>query len=47
MSSDLEDALALLREGAGTLFDARCVDELELLTAGTTRDVAVPQRRAA
>jgi two-component system response regulator RpfG len=28
-----EDALALLREGAGTLFDERCVAELEALTA--------------
>jgi HD-GYP domain-containing protein (c-di-GMP phosphodiesterase class II) len=28
-----EDALALLRDGAGTLFDERCVAELEALTA--------------
>ena len=32
-----EQALALLHDGAGTQFDARCVAELELLTAGTTR----------
>jgi HD-GYP domain-containing protein (c-di-GMP phosphodiesterase class II) len=31
-----EDALALLREGVGTLYDERCVAELEALTAGTT-----------
>jgi HD-GYP domain-containing protein (c-di-GMP phosphodiesterase class II) len=31
-----EDALALLREGVGTLYDGRCVAELEALTAGTT-----------
>jgi HD-GYP domain-containing protein (c-di-GMP phosphodiesterase class II) len=29
-----EDALALLTDGAGTLFDERCVAELEALTAG-------------
>jgi len=29
-------ALALLREGAGTLFDERCVAQLEALTAGRT-----------
>lgn len=34
-----ERALALLRDGAGSLFDERCVAELELLTAGTTRHV--------
>ena len=34
-----EDALVLLRDGVGTLFDGRCVAELELLTAGTTRHV--------
>jgi putative nucleotidyltransferase with HDIG domain len=34
-----EDALALLRDGAGTLFDGRCVAELELLTAAPTRHV--------
>jgi len=36
---ECEDALALLRDGAGTLFDGRCVAELELLTAATTRDI--------
>ena len=42
------DALALLRDGADTLFDRRCVVELELLTEGTTRHVpATPERRAA
>jgi HD-GYP domain-containing protein (c-di-GMP phosphodiesterase class II) len=35
-----EDALKLLREGAGTLFDARCVGELEALTAGAPRQRA-------
>jgi hypothetical protein len=34
-----EDALALLRDGVGTLFDGRCVAELELLTAGTRPDL--------
>ena len=34
-----EEALALPRDGVGTLFDARCVAELELLTAGTARHV--------
>jgi putative nucleotidyltransferase with HDIG domain len=29
-----EDALMLLRDGVGTLFDGRCVAELEALTAG-------------
>jgi hypothetical protein len=29
-----EDALALLRDGVGTLYDERCVAELEALTAG-------------
>jgi HD-GYP domain-containing protein (c-di-GMP phosphodiesterase class II) len=32
-----EDALALLRDGVDTLFDGRCVAELEALTAGTTK----------
>jgi hypothetical protein len=31
-----ERALALLREGAGTLFDERCVAQLEALTGGRT-----------
>ena len=35
-----DDALALLREGAGTLFDSRCVDALEALTSGTPRHLA-------
>jgi HD-GYP domain-containing protein (c-di-GMP phosphodiesterase class II) len=30
-----EDALALLSDGVGTLFDERCVAELEALTAAT------------
>ncbi len=33
------DALALLRDGAGTLFDGRCVAELERLTAPAPRDL--------
>jgi HD-GYP domain-containing protein (c-di-GMP phosphodiesterase class II) len=42
-----DDALVLLRDGVGTLFDGRCVAELELLTAGTTRHVpATPELRA-
>jgi HD-GYP domain-containing protein (c-di-GMP phosphodiesterase class II) len=46
-----EDALALLREGAGTLFDERCVAELEALTAPASRwsgaDVPPPRAAAA
>jgi HD-GYP domain-containing protein (c-di-GMP phosphodiesterase class II) len=34
-----EEALALLLDGVGTLFDGRCVAELEVLTAGTARHV--------
>lgn len=34
-----DDALALLREGVGTLFDERCVAELELLTGASARQV--------
>jgi HD-GYP domain-containing protein (c-di-GMP phosphodiesterase class II) len=52
-----EDALDLLREGAGTLFDSRCVAELEALTAapahrapatpGPEQPPSVPVPRAA
>jgi HD-GYP domain-containing protein (c-di-GMP phosphodiesterase class II) len=46
-----EDALALLRDGAGTLFDERCVAELEALTAPTSRwsrtDTPPPRAAAA
>jgi HD-GYP domain-containing protein (c-di-GMP phosphodiesterase class II) len=35
-----EDALALLRDGVGTLYDERCVAELEALTAGAPRQLA-------
>jgi putative nucleotidyltransferase with HDIG domain len=42
-----DDALVLLRDGVGTLFDGRCVAELERLTAGTTDRVpATPELRA-
>jgi HD-GYP domain-containing protein (c-di-GMP phosphodiesterase class II) len=34
-----EEALALLHEGVGTLFDERCVAELEILTADTPRPI--------
>jgi HD-GYP domain-containing protein (c-di-GMP phosphodiesterase class II) len=35
-----EDALALLRDGVGTLYDERCVAELEALTAGAPSQFA-------
>ena len=36
-----EDALDLLREGAGTLYDERCVAELETLTVGAPRHLTL------
>jgi putative nucleotidyltransferase with HDIG domain len=39
-----DDALALLREGAGTLYDERCVAQLEALTAGAPRPLAPAPR---
>jgi HD-GYP domain-containing protein (c-di-GMP phosphodiesterase class II) len=43
-----EDALALLRDGVGTLFDGRCVAELEALTACPTSPApATPDVEAA
>jgi hypothetical protein len=40
-----EDALALLRDGVGTLYDERCVAELEALTAGDAPRPADTPRR--
>ena len=38
---DHERALALLRAGAGPLFDRRCVAALERVLAGSRRETAV------